>query len=68
MLSEPLLARQAKTNVKEPLEVRLFKALAKVRVEPILDSVVSSAIDLLGDIAPTITVLQVKLDDEQVLL
>ena len=37
-------------------ELGLFETLAKIRVESILNRVVSTTIDLLGDITPAIAV------------
>ena len=40
---------------KESSELGFLQTLAKIRVEAVLDGIVSATIDLLGDVAPAIT-------------
>lgn len=40
---------------EESSELGFLQTLAKIRVEAVLDGIVSATIDLLGDVAPAIT-------------
>jgi len=46
----------------------LLQALAEVRVESVLDRIISAAIDTLGDIAPAIAMDQVQPHNEEIFL
>jgi len=46
--------------------LRLFQALAEVRVKSVFDGIVSAAVNLLGDVTPAIAMDEVELDDEHV--
>ena len=61
-----VLAFQLFSLLKQLHEFELVEALAQVGVVAVLDGIVGAAVDLLSDVAPTVAMHQVQLDDQKV--
>ena len=61
-----VLALQLFSLLKQLHEFEFVKALAQVGVVAVLDGIVGAAVDLLSDVAPTVAMHQVQLDDQKV--
>ena len=61
-----VLAFQLFSLLEQLHEFKFVEALAQVGVVAVLDGIVGAAVDLLSDVAPTVAMHQVQLDDQKV--